>query len=156
MRSKLKKSGLLLLVAVAGACGGTSETEASHKEVGERARSVDSTTVITLIFDSDPNRNAVRYSPDNRVSPGEMVVIKVQGTTQLYSVSFPDASCFSTSSFLVGGSTIAQQTSDPQTVLPVASGTYRFLAEPSNTGVRALDTPGTVAGDLEVVPESGG
>ncbi len=96
----------------------------------------------------------------------DSVVFTVQGSTAVFTVNFPDGSPFGASlnNIQVGGTTIAAQSTPPEPVaqqVPLKS--YRFVATPNSSGSSSggiqtghSDTPGTVAGDLEVVPDTGG
>ncbi|WP_257451627.1 hypothetical protein [Archangium lipolyticum] len=119
---------------------------------------------VTIILSIDPNdttQASARYSPGNQVEPYDSVVFTVQGSSQVFTVTFPEGSPFDSgvSSLSVGGTTLAAQSSPPEKVARVPLARYRFVAVPeksSTSGNSVLETPGTVAGDLEVVPESGG
>ncbi|WP_257451625.1 hypothetical protein [Archangium lipolyticum] len=123
--------------------------------------------IVTVTLHIDPNNSAnnkATYSPSKRVTYADSVVFTVQGSTAVFTVNFPDGSPFvsALNNIQVGGATLAAQSTSPEPVAEVAFQDYRFTAIPNASGsahaahTGEYDTPGTVAGDLEVVPESGG
>ncbi|WP_309895550.1 hypothetical protein [Archangium sp.] len=118
-----------------------------------------SLTVTIHIDERDPSKNSVSYSdPSKQVMVGDEVDFRVEGTTGLVEVRFPNGSPFSDSSFTLGGPTLAAQ-SAPKTVSMSASvADYGFIAFPTSSTPRnpKPDQPGTTSGDIEVVPERGG
>jgi hypothetical protein len=124
------------------------------------------TVTVTLVVDpNNPSQTRPSYDPGNRVWRGDFVVFKVQGSTAVFTVNFPDGSPFGASvpSLQVGGPTLADQSTPPETVAQVPFTRYGFVATPNSSTSPAPkphpedpDTPGTATGDLEVVPETGG
>lgn len=117
---------------------------------------------ITLHIDpDDPSKINVSYDPNNKVEPHDDVVFTVRGSTDVFTVTFPEGSIFesSASSIKVGGSTLAEQSSSQEKVARMPLAHYRFVVVPeknTTSGGSVLDSPGTTAGDLEVVPDTGG
>lgn len=115
------------------------------------------TIIVTLsINPNDSSRASVSYNPTHEVVQGDSVVFSVQGNSEVFTVTFPEGSPFvsSVSAITVGGTTLAEQSSRPETVARVPMAHYRFWAAPARSPASA--SPGTETGDIEVVPESGG
>ncbi|HEX8537110.1 MAG TPA: hypothetical protein VF664_06570 [Cystobacter sp.] len=96
------------------------------------------------------------YSPHRPVvKPGDSVRFVLQDRTDTVTVEFDSGSPFSQKTFVLAGvhSFTAQQT---KTVVARASGTYRFQAVPGGDDGLFRDPPGTVFGDVEVIPDSRG
>ena len=122
-------------------------------------------TVTLHVYPDDVSRNHATYDPpDKRVEWGGSVVFKVQGSTAVFIVNFPDGSPLVSglNNFQVGGQTLASQSTPQEQVAKVPGQDYRFTATPQSSTPPPsrlggeYDTPGTVAGDLEVVPDTRG
>lgn len=91
------------------------------------------------------------------VHPSDEVTFSLNGRTDAVTITFPNGSPFGPThnSFGLDGSS-SSSSSQPQEVTPSCpTGTYSFSVTP-NTKVHHRndpDRPGTVAGDIEVVPE---
>ncbi|QRN98123.1 hypothetical protein JRI60_03340 [Archangium violaceum] len=123
---------------------------------------------LTVTLHIDPNNVANNHAtydpPDKTVKWGDSVVFKVVGSTAVFIVNFPDGSPLVSglNNFQVGGQTLASQSTPQEQVAKVPEQDYRFTATPQSSTPPAsrlggeYDTPGTVAGDLEVVPDTRG
>jgi hypothetical protein len=125
------------------------------------------TLTVTLVFETNINDNHPLYDGSDRnipLLPGDSVVFKVEGSTDVFEVTFPDGpSPLADPTVTVGGATLAAQTSQAETVsasaAPSLAGETRrfpFQAAPKSNPPPLggqYDTPGTVSGELEVVTD---